>query len=102
MLDTSTVGIVSVPKKVGFGSISPRAFRRRIVRYWLHPLGVEQSSFEKPPQECVIYTVVYGCKVLTSETLDATLFHITLALQYGGNRVRLRNVLMIQATRRCC
>ena len=52
MLDISTVGIVSVPKKVGVGNVSPRAFRRRIVRYW-HTLGCRAIELGK-------YTVVYG------------------------------------------
>ena len=36
MVDVSAVRVVSVSKTVGIGTISPRAFRRRIVRYW-HP-----------------------------------------------------------------
>ena len=45
MLDISAaVGIVSVPKEMGVGNISPRAFRRRIVRYrhW-HTLGCRDT-----------------------------------------------------------
>ena len=34
MVDISMVGIVSVPKRIGVGNVSPRAFRRRVVRYW--------------------------------------------------------------------
>ena len=55
-VDISTVGIVSVPKNVGFGSISPKAFRRRMVRYW-HPLGCRAIELEKPPKGGVIYAV---------------------------------------------
>ena len=44
-------------KKVGIGSISPRAFRRRAVRYQ-HPLDCRAIELGKPPQGVVIYTVV--------------------------------------------
>ena len=39
---------------VGVGSISPRAFRKRIVRYW-HPLRCRANQLGKPPQGCVIH-----------------------------------------------
>ena len=58
MLGISTGGVVSVPKKVGVGKISPSAFRRRIVREW-HPLGCRAIELGKPPQEGVIYTMSY-------------------------------------------
>ena len=50
-------------KNVGVGNISPRAFRRRIVRYW-NPLGCRAIDLGKPPQGGVIHTVlrVYGTK----------------------------------------
>ena len=35
-------------KKVGIGSISPRAFRRRVVRYW-HPVGCRAIKLGKWP-----------------------------------------------------
>ena len=48
-------------KKVGVEIISPRAFRRRIVRYWhWHPLGCRAIGLGKPPQGGMMYTVVYG------------------------------------------
>ena len=60
MLDISTaVGIVSVPKEIGVGNISPRAFRRRIVRYW-HPLGCRAIELGKPPQGVCDVTAAYG------------------------------------------
>ena len=34
----STAGIVPVPERAALKNISPRVFRRRLVRYW-HPLG---------------------------------------------------------------
>ena len=55
-LHVSTAGVVSVPEKVDVGSISPRAFRRRIVRYW-RPLGYRAIQLGKSPQGCV-YTLV--------------------------------------------
>ena len=36
-------------KPVGVRNISPRAFRRRIVRYW-HPLGRRAIELGKPPR----------------------------------------------------
>ena len=46
-------------EKVGVVNISWRAFRRRVVRYW-HPLRCRAVELGKPPQECVIYTVLHG------------------------------------------
>ena len=43
-------------QKVGVGIISPKAFRRRIVRYW-HPLGCRAIGLGKPPQGEVINKV---------------------------------------------
>ena len=57
MVDISTVGIVSA-KTVGVGNISPRPWRKRIVRYW-HPLGCRAIGLGKPPQGCVTYTIGY-------------------------------------------
>ena len=38
-------------KKVGVGIISPRAFRRRTVRYWhWHPLGCRAIELGEPPK----------------------------------------------------
>ena len=51
---------ISAPdQKVSVGNISPGAFWRRGVRYW-QPLGCGATELEKPPQGCVIYTVVYS------------------------------------------
>ena len=61
-VDISTaVGIVPVPKEVGIRNVSPRAFRKRIVRYWL-PLGCRAIELETPLQGGVIHNVVpvYG------------------------------------------
>ena len=46
--------------KIGVGTISPRAFRRRIVRYrhW-HPLDCPGIELGKTPQGGLIYTVVH-------------------------------------------
>ena len=46
-LHSSWNGIVV--KTFGIGNISPRAVRRRIVRYWF-PLGCRAIELEKPPQ----------------------------------------------------
>ena len=60
MVDISTVGIVPVPKKVYVGTISPRAFRRRIVRYWhWHPLGCRAIELSKTAQGvCDVHLVI--------------------------------------------
>ena len=50
-------------KKVGVGSVSPTAFRRRIVPHW-HPLGCGAIELGKPSQGCAIYNVVYGVSFL--------------------------------------
>ena len=46
-------------EELGVGTVSPRAFRRRIVRYW-RPLDCRATELGKPPQVCVVHTVVYG------------------------------------------
>ena len=64
MVDISTVGIVSVPKRSALKS-SRRELSEYVsfgigsvlVRYW-HPLGCRAVEFGKPPQRCVMYTVV--------------------------------------------
>ena len=45
-------------EKAGVVNISSRAFVRRVVRY-RHPLGCRAIELRKPPQGCVIYSVVY-------------------------------------------
>ena len=52
-----------MPKEVGVGITSPRAFRKRVVRYWFGIgtlLVVGHSSSETPPQGGVMYTVIHG------------------------------------------
>ena len=46
--------------KVGVGNIPLRAFRSRIARYWhcWHPLGCRAIELGRPPQGCLIHTVV--------------------------------------------
>ena len=59
MLDISTVGIVSVPKKVSVGNILQRAFQRHIIWYGIGTvLVVEQSGLESSPRG-VWYTPSY-------------------------------------------
>ena len=54
---TSTIAGI---KQINIGKISPRAFRRRIVRCW-HPLGCRANELGKnAPGGCDIYPVVYG------------------------------------------
>ena len=48
MVGVSTVGTVSVAKKVGVGNICQRAFRTRTIRTW-DPLGCR--AIGKPPQK---------------------------------------------------
>ena len=43
-------------KKVGVRNISPRAFRRRVVRYW-HPRGCRVIELGKTPEGDVIYII---------------------------------------------
>ena len=77
----STVGIVPVPTKVGAGNISPRAFRRRTVRYW-HPLGCRGIDLGKPPQGGVIYCTQYTVHVaVCSASPLAILFNYALPPQ---------------------
>ena len=61
MVDISTDGILSVPKKVGVGSISPRVFRIYVPFGIGALLVVEQSTLEIRPRG-VIHTspAVYG------------------------------------------
>ena len=65
-------------KKVGFGTISPRASRTRIVRCW-HPLGRRAIELGRPPQGGVVHTVGYGtppagfCLCLVRPMLRSTL-----------------------------
>ena len=58
MLDISTVGIVSMPKRSAIET--PRRELSEDVPFGIGTLlVVEQSSLENPPQGCVIYTVVH-------------------------------------------
>ena len=57
VLNISTVGIVSVPKKAVVGNISPRAFRRPHRSEWA-PSWLSSCRARKPPQGGVKYTVV--------------------------------------------
>ena len=61
MVDISTVGMLSVPKKkVGDGNTLPRAFRRRIVRCW-HPLGCRALEIGKTAREwCGLFWPSHG------------------------------------------
>ena len=87
MVNIPAVGIMAVPKKVGFRNISPRAFRRCIVRYW-HPLViVEQSGLGNRPRGAVIYTVVYGTGRLIQHRL-AFLLRGTLRKSGFRNRAQ--------------
>ena len=61
VVDVSTVGMVSVPKKTRrwkyLAESFPKTYRSASCGTLL---VVEQSSLEKPPQGCVVRTVVYG------------------------------------------
>ena len=58
--------------KLGVGNVSPRAFRRHIVRCWhWHPLACREIELGKPPQgQGVIHTVVYTTLALNIMTIS--------------------------------
>ena len=56
-----------VPRRSGVGNMSPRAFRRPIVRY-RHPLGCRAIDLGKRSQRGVIYIVLY-CGLWSPKTI---------------------------------
>ena len=75
MVDISTDGIVSVPKRSALG----KSRRERSEDVWFGVgtlLVVEQSSLEKPPEGCVKYTVAYGtARVQQDDTRTVDIHH---------------------------